>query len=153
MVTSPLGVAETPPSIHIPDIQSTMNTPKVDKLTPSFVADRKPPRRILDSDDESCSVVSEGSCSGVSEQKKAKVELPDAVSIKRGEKPLPHPFVPPSNYRPEVELSLTSGNMTRDAKKHFISAIASLLVLSTFGAYNAFNMAYASALKSALLKL
>ena len=34
---------------------------------------------------------------------------------------------PPSNYRPDVETCLKSGKMTTDARKHFLSAVASAM--------------------------
>ena len=39
--------------------------------------------------------------------------------------PLPDPF--PAHYRPDVELGLSSGKMSREAKRAFISSIASAM--------------------------
>ena len=78
---------------------------------------------MLDSDDE-CSVITESSMDSCSSYKKMKLELPGIISKKGSEKALPHPFPFPANYRPEVELCLKSGKMTKEARKHFLSAIA-----------------------------
>lgn len=54
--------------------------------------------------------------------------MPSHVIIKKqDEKPLPVPFVFPSNYRPEVELGLKSGRMSKDAKKHYLSSVAAAM--------------------------
>ena len=84
--------------------------------------------RVLDSDDENNSTT-EISVTQVdsSSYKKLKLELPEIISKKGNEKPLPHPFPLPANYRPEVELCLKSGKMTTEARKHFLSAIASAI--------------------------
>ncbi len=61
-------------------------------------------------------------------------EIPVAKKIKKGiisrvkEKPLPHPFGLPENYRHDVEICLKTGKMTASARKHFISAIASAML-------------------------
>ena len=59
--------------------------------------------------------------------KKIKSELPEVVAKKNTEKPLPHPFPFPSNYRPEVEICLKNKRMTKEARKHFHSSVASAM--------------------------
>ena len=41
---------------------------------------------------------------------------------------LPDPFVFPRNYRPDVELDLQSGKMSREAKRSFLSSVASAML-------------------------
>ena len=53
--------------------------------------------------------------------------MPMAVLRKESEKPFPHLFAFPANYRPEVEMCLKSGKMTTEAWKHFLSAIESCM--------------------------
>ena len=42
--------------------------------------------------------------------------------------PLPDPFPLPKNFRSDVEISLKSGNMTRESKSAFLSAVASAML-------------------------
>ena len=65
--------------------------------------------------------------SACSSYKKIKSELPEVVAKKNTEKPLPHPFPFPSNYRPEVEICLKNKRMTKEARKHFHSSVASAM--------------------------
>ena len=61
--------------------------------------------------------------------------IPDAVQRRNAEvvkekdrsKIIPHPFPFPCNYRRDVELCLNTGRMTKEANKHFITAIASAM--------------------------
>lgn len=51
--------------------------------------------------------------------------LPSIVKRKRKEEnPLPDPFPFPKNYRPDVEVALHTGNMSRETKAAFLSSIA-----------------------------
>ena len=62
---------------------------------------------LLDSDDEELAKDSSPAHSSASSMyKELKIDLPEVVSKKGKEKPLPHPFPLPSNYCPEVELCL-----------------------------------------------
>ena len=107
----PLSVTETVPEVAAED----------DVLTTQRSSKRR--YSIVESDDDS-SVHTDVSTPSI---KKGKIELPEAVSIKKAEKPLPYPFPLPSNYRPEVEVCLKTGKMTKEARRHFISAIASAM--------------------------
>ena len=49
------------------------------------------------------------------------------VKKKTTEKPLPDPFPLPAHFRPDVELGLESGKMSREAKKAFLSSVASAI--------------------------
>ena len=49
------------------------------------------------------------------------------MSMKVKEKPLPHPFPFPANYCIDVEVFLKFCKMTASARKHFLSAIASVI--------------------------
>ncbi len=54
--------------------------------------------------------------------------LPSVIKKeKTKEKPLPDPFLFPAHYRPDVELGLRSGKMSREAKRSFTSSIASAM--------------------------
>ena len=43
------------------------------------------------------------------------------------EEPLPYPFPLPENYRPDVEVALSSGKMTAETRKAFLSQVAALI--------------------------
>ena len=63
--------------------------------------------------------------SEVEESKKTDFPLPLAVKKELvKEDPLPDPFPLPSNYRADVEIGLTSGVMSKEAKRHFFSSVA-----------------------------
>uniref|UniRef100_A0A1X7U1X0 Uncharacterized protein n=1 Tax=Amphimedon queenslandica TaxID=400682 RepID=A0A1X7U1X0_AMPQE len=55
------------------------------------------------------------------------MDIPVAVLRKEKEKPLPHPFIFPVNYRPEVEMCLKSGKMTKEARKQLLTSVASCM--------------------------
>ena len=59
--------------------------------------------------------------------KKFKLDMPEVVAKKNTETSIPYPFPFPSNYRPEVEVCLKSGKMTSEARKNFLSSIASAI--------------------------
>ncbi len=57
-----------------------------------------------------------------------KLRLPGNVEKKGDdETPIPHPFPFPSNYRRDVQVCLKSGRMTSEARRHFLSSIASTM--------------------------
>lgn len=54
--------------------------------------------------------------------------LPSVVRRKRKEeKPLPDPFPLPKNYRPDIEVGLRTGKMSRETKAAFLSSIAAAM--------------------------
>ena len=54
--------------------------------------------------------------------------LPSVVKKeKEDETPLPDPFPFPSHFRPDVEVGLKTGNMSREAKAAFYSSVASAM--------------------------
>ena len=59
--------------------------------------------------------------------KKNRMELPGIIEKKRKEDPIPHPFPFPLNFRPEVQICLKSGKMSAEARRHFLSSIASAM--------------------------
>ena len=51
--------------------------------------------------------------------------LPSVVKKEKiAEKPIPDPFPFPAHHRPDVELGLSTGKMSREAKKAFLSSVA-----------------------------
>lgn len=52
--------------------------------------------------------------------KRLKMEIPEFVAKKPTERPLPHPFPFPANYRPEVEICLKSGRRQWSQEALFI---------------------------------
>ena len=86
----------------------------------SVMSGRKRAHVLIESDEECEIDVDE---SGPS-YKKFKSELPEVIEKKSTERPLPHPFPLPNNYRPDVELCLKKKRMTAEARRHFHSAVA-----------------------------
>ena len=65
--------------------------------------------------------------SACSSYKKIKSELPEVVAKKNTEKPLPHPFPFPSNYRPEVEICLKNKKKQESIFTHQLHQPCSLI--------------------------
>ena len=59
---------------------------------------------------------------------KTLLDLPSAIKKEEvTEKPLPDPFPLPEHYRSDVEVGLKTGKMSREAKKSFLSSVASAM--------------------------
>lgn len=107
------GTSSVSSEPSVPSTETILN----DEGALNLSCNRKRSHHILDSDDDSCSVVSESSYSGPSEQKRTKLDLPGAVVKKENEKPLPVPYVFPANYHPEVELCLRTKKNDKRSKE------------------------------------
>lgn len=60
---------------------------------------------------------------------KAESKLSSVVKKEKvNEEPLPDPFPLPSHYRSDVELGLSTGKMTREAKRAFLSSVAAKML-------------------------
>ena len=79
------------------------------------------------SDEEELKEDSPSGCVSTQPKKFKTHDVPGVISMKVKEKPLPHPFPFPANYRHDVEVCLKSCKMTASARKHFLSAIASVM--------------------------
>lgn len=99
---------------------STFSSSDEDDL--QFVSKRKKPVIQSDSDSEVSTISSSAS------SKYTLKGLPKSV-VKSPEDaiPLPDPFKLPKNYRPDVGSALSTGKMTMETTKAFLSAIASAM--------------------------
>ena len=127
----------SPPPCHVSVGGSTeiVDSEEDEDFTKSVRSNK---RKIVIESDEECEIINDSppasTCSAkktklsaCSSYNKMKEELPEVIAKKSTEKPLPHPFPFPSNYRPEVELCLKSERRTKEARKQFHSSVASAI--------------------------